>query len=164
MEPSLEELTRCFEPQELLVVGVGNPLRGDDAAGLKLAEGLAQAGGFELLQCEDVPEKYTREMRTTEADTILVVDAADMGLEPGQIRLVTADRLCEVSISTHKCSLRVLARMLGEAAGKEVLLLGIQPVSVGLGRSMSEIVRERISRFLGSSEQHNRTRRKGPDR
>lgn len=154
MQSSIEDIIEEYAADELLVVGVGNPLRGDDAAGLKLAEAVAQAGGFELLQCEDVPEKYTREMRTTPAETVMLVDAADMGLEPGQIRLLRAGDFGDVSVSTHNCSLNLVAKMLDELAGKEVMLLGIQPLAVGFGRKLSEVIGDSISNFARASDTH----------
>lgn len=149
MEISIDHLTDCWDPGTVLVVGVGNPLRGDDAAGLHLAEGVAEAGGFELLCCEDVPEKYTREMRTAGAPIVLLCDAADMGVDPGQVRLVNSDQLGDMVISTHNCSLQLLATMLVEMGGKDVYLLGIQPVSTGFGQPLSEAVKAGIARFLG---------------
>ena len=154
MQSSIEDIIEEYAADELLVVGVGNPLRGDDAAGLKLAEAVARAGGFELLQCEDVPEKYTREMRTTAAETVLLVDAADMGLEAGQIRLVKRGDFGDVSLSTHNSSLNLIAKMLGELGGKEVMLLGIQPLAVGFGRKLSEVIGDSISNFARASDTH----------
>jgi hydrogenase maturation protease len=69
----------------VLVIGLGNPLRGDDGVGPRLVEELNHrglpgevtaldggAGGLDLLQ---VLEGWQR---------VVVVDAADVGREPGQ--------------------------------------------------------------------------------
>jgi len=46
---------------QMLVVGVGNPMRGDDEAGLILAEKVAAKLDLEYLRCEEIPENYVGE-------------------------------------------------------------------------------------------------------
>ncbi|MFO7947595.1 MAG: hydrogenase maturation protease, partial [Armatimonadota bacterium] len=137
-----------FAPDELLVVGVGNPIRGDDAAGMRLARKLAQTYGYELLECEDVPEKWLREMRISQAGTVLFVDAAQMNEEPGTIRLIEVNRLGDVVVGTHNNSLRVVGEFLMKMADKEVLFLGIQPLDIGFGRPVSDAVKKAIESFF----------------
>ncbi|MFP3902623.1 MAG: hydrogenase maturation protease [Armatimonadota bacterium] len=148
MALTARELAERFAPDELLVVGVGNPIRGDDAAGMQLARKLSERYGYELLECEDVPEKWLREMRTSQAGTVLFVDAAQMSQAPGTIRLLEISQLGDITVSTHNNSLRVVGEFLMKMADKEVLFLGIQPVDIGTGRPMTEIVEKAIERFF----------------
>lgn len=134
--------------ERLLVVGVGNPSRGDDAAGLMLGRGVAEALGAAYLAGEDVPEHYTDQMRTGPAIQVLFVDAVDMGMLPGHIALLRVEDIDDTSVSTHKVSLAVLARLIEAMSGKQVRLLGIQPQSLGWGHEMSEPVRAAVERFV----------------
>ncbi len=136
--------------ERLLVVGVGNPLRGDDAAGLVLGSAIAEALGACYIAGEDVPEHYTDQMRAGPATQVLFVDAVDMGMPPGHIGLVRTDELDDTSVSTHKVSLAVLARLVETMSGKRVRLLGVQPQSLGWGDAVSEPVREGVERFIRS--------------
>ncbi len=132
----------------LLVVGIGNLLRGDDAAGLLLGQMLAAKIDSSYLQAEDVPENYLSELRQTEANNILLVDAADMQAPVGTIRIVAPQRLNKTSLFTHKSSLRLLCNILTSEYGKRVLLLGIQPATLQWGEPISKSVMETIEAFL----------------
>jgi hydrogenase 3 maturation protease len=68
--------------------GVGNPLRGDDGVGVRIAEALLEAPpeGMEIRLCETTPENYLAHLRRTRPSRLIIVDAALMGLAPGAIR------------------------------------------------------------------------------
>lgn len=136
--------------EQLLVVGVGNPARGDDAAGLMLGRVVAEALGAAYLAGEDVPERYSAQMRADPGTQVLFVDAVDMGMPPGHIAMVRFEDLDDTTISTHKVSLAVLARLLEDMGGKRVRLLGIQPQCLMWGSSVSEPVRAAVERFARS--------------
>jgi hydrogenase maturation protease len=78
-----------------LVLGLGNPLLGDDAIGLRVAERLRQ----ELAGREDVEvrEEEAGGLRLMEAmtgfDRAVVVDAAVTGAAPGTVRCVAPEQL-----------------------------------------------------------------------
>ena len=146
---TIRELTQGMG-QNVLVVGVGNPLRGDDVAGLVLGEKLAQRLNLEYLRCEEVPENYLTEMLETCADTILMVDAVGLGTQPGDIRILSPEELASDNISTHKCSVSLLASVLAKAGNKRVAVLGIQPESIGWGSYLSQSVSEAIDNFVAS--------------
>ena len=133
---------------ELLVVGVGNPSRGDDAAGLLLGEQLARKLDQEYLHCEEVPESYLGQMLDSVAATVLLVDAVDMKKPAGEIALLSPDELAGTSISTHNCSVTLLAKVLEGAKDKKMVVLGIQPQSLGWGQALSPAVAQAIDRFV----------------
>lgn len=122
-----------------LLVGVGNPLRGDDGAGSLLAGRLTGRGLAAAIDAETVPENYLGALLDAPADLVLFVDAAEHGDEPGACCLGPARILAERCSSTHAPSLLLLARML-EGRGKEVWLLGIQPRATEVGAPLSAAV------------------------
>ena len=134
----------------VLVVGVGNPLRGDDAAGLILGEQVAQKLGWEYLRSEEVPESYLGEMLASPADTILLVDAVDMQAPAGEIRMLSPDDLANNGISTHNCSIALLATVLAGLKDKRTLVLGIQPENPGWGEYLTSPVVAAIERFVAA--------------
>ena len=133
---------------QMLVVGVGNPMRGDDVAGLVLAERVAEKLKLEYLRCEEVPENYVGKMLDDPADTILLVDAVDMKQAPGEIGLLAPDELADNGISTHNCSVGLLAKVLAGVKDKQMLILGIQPQNLGWGQPLTPQVSEAIDRFV----------------
>ena len=151
----MNQLTQHLN-QDSLVVGVGNPLRGDDAAGLILGEKVATRLGLAYLCCEEVPENYLGEMLDSLADTILLVDAVDMKAGVGEIKLLPLEELAAESISTHNCSVSLLATVLAGLKGKEVLILGIQPQSLSFGQQdLTPAVNEAVDRFVASLPEGN---------
>jgi len=109
---------------------------------------VAEALGAAYIAGEDVPEHYTDQMRAGPATQVLFVDAVNMGMPPGRIALLRIDDLDDTSISTHKVSLAVLARLIEAMSGKQVRLLGVQPQSLGWGDELTEPVRAGIERFV----------------
>ncbi len=147
---SMKDLAAMCNSNEVLVVGVGNPQRGDDAAGLVLGRALADKLGMQYLHCEEVPENYLAEMRNTPAATVMFVDAADMGVPAGEIRLLEPQQLAGSNISTHNCSLSLLAKLLTTQCNKRVVILAIQPASLEWQQCLTEPVAQAIDRFVAA--------------
>ncbi len=127
-----------------VLVGVGNPLRGDDGVGSLLARRLVARGAGRVLDAETVPENFLGTLLEDPADLILLVDAVEQGARPGTCCMGPARILGERCSSTHAPSLLLMARML-EARRKEVWLLGIQPGSTEIAAPLSEPVRAAAS-------------------
>jgi hypothetical protein len=89
-----------FEPvqgvimKEQIILTVGNRMMGDDAAGPLLAALLQRspAPGWQVLDGGLAPENVVHRVRAIAPGRVLIVDAAEMELEPGEVRLVD-DRL-----------------------------------------------------------------------
>jgi hydrogenase 3 maturation protease len=129
-------------------VGVGNEQRRDDAAGVMIARRLASlsTGSFLILEAGHAPENATGSLRRFAPDSVLLVDAAEMGEPPGTVRWVEMEDISGMSASTHTLPLSMLAEYLRLELGCEVLLLGLQPASMdygeGLGEAMAGAVEE----------------------
>jgi hydrogenase 3 maturation protease len=90
------------------------------------------------------PENVLHRIREMNATRVLVVDAADMDLEPGSIRRIHADRLDDPFLmTTHTLPLTFLIESLLEFV-PQVDLLGIQPNIVAFGFPMSGEVRAAV--------------------
>lgn len=129
-----------------LVLTVGNSMMGDDAAGPLLARAMTGSpiDGWDVLDGGSVPENCLHRIREMAPDHILVVDASDMDLTPGEIRLIAADELGDPFLmSTHTLSLSYLIQSLRESTPK-VELLGIQPRVVAFGYPVSPEVKQAV--------------------
>ena len=118
------------------VVGVGNRLRGDDAAGSVVAERLRGRVAAPVFDAETVPENYLGSLLSESCAVVIFVDAADHGGAPGECCLAPAAELAERAGSTHSMSLVLLSRALA-AHGVECWLAGIQPGRAELGAELS---------------------------
>jgi hydrogenase 3 maturation protease len=136
------------------VLGVGNPMRSDDAAGLLVARRLSQrdrgmdAERLLIVEAGQAPENSTGELRRFHPDVVLIVDAADMGATPGAIQWVPEESIDGMSASTHSLPLSVLARYLKLDLSCTVAILGIQAVSNEIGENVSPEVLEAIDEIV----------------
>jgi hydrogenase maturation protease len=126
-----------------LVIGVGNQLRGDDGAGLRVAE-LLTARGVEAVRCDGEPIELLDLWASRPA--AIVVDAVP-GTSPGRIwRLDAAAGELPAAFaertSTHLIGLAEVIE-LGRSLGRlptELTVIGIEGADFGLGRRLSAAV------------------------
>jgi hydrogenase 3 maturation protease len=144
---SLQQWTaRQNRPPRVAVLGIGNSLRADDAAGVLVARRLAQSHltrNFDTILVVDAgqaPENTTAELRRFAPGLVLLIDAAEMGELPGMTREIGIHEIDGLSASTHSLPLSMLAKYLILELGCEVKILGIQPQSIEIGDSVSQDV------------------------
>jgi len=130
------ELSRRLKGNVLLI-GIGNTLRGDDSAGPALIEGLEGKVNANLLDAGEVPESYFSRILDTRADTIAVIDAADFGAAPGDVAILEMEDIAGRSASTHQMPLGLFFRFIKENSHAEMFALGIQPARIAFGEPMS---------------------------
>lgn len=123
-----------------LLFGIGNPLRGDDGAGNHVARHLS-ADGWMAFDCGTAPENFTSVVRRARPDLLFIVDAVDMALPAGAVRIVPPDRIEDCGIGTHALPLTALISFIGDDAGA-VIVVGIQPATLDSKEGLSPAVRE----------------------
>jgi hydrogenase 3 maturation protease len=140
----LNELLERIDGKKVLLLGVGNRLRGDDGVGSYLIKRLQKKVKIPLIDAGDVPENYIRPIENSGADLVLVVDAADLGAEPGDIALIELSQLRNFSVSTHTANLSLLFQVIPKEKRPEALIVAIQPGCTETGRGLSDAVRESL--------------------
>lgn len=131
---------------DILILGLGNVLRGDDGVGTAVISALQTQslpdeidlvdGGIAGLEIVLLLQKYNR---------VIVVDAAEMGLEAGEWRAFEGETaVLPVNPSSMNGTLHgtgfAEALTLAEALGtlpEELLVFGVQPERVGWGEGLS---------------------------
>jgi hydrogenase 3 maturation protease len=129
-----------------ILLGIGNPMNGDDGAGIYVAEQFRMDGWIPLA-CGTAPENFTGIIRKTRPSCLVLVDAADMGISPGEYRIIPRHKIEDVSVGTHQLPLSLLIDFLSDTAGR-IILIGIQPERAGIGEEISLPVREGADRLL----------------
>ena len=106
-----------------------------------------------LFEGGTAPENLTGEILRFQPSHILLVDAADLGLKPGTVKLIKPEAIGGVSFSTHVLPLKILADYLSQSlpcpacnaehnmAGRQVMVLGIQPGRTDFGMAPSREIR-----------------------
>ena len=125
-----------------VMLAVGNSMMGDDAAGPMLSD-LMEANpvdGWIAVNGGSAPENVAHQVRALKPERLLIVDAADIGLNPGEIRIIDPDDIADMFImSTHNLPLNFLIDQMKEDI-PEVIFLGIQPDLVGFYMPVNEKV------------------------
>jgi len=141
-------------PARVAIVGIGNEYRSDDAAGILIARALSQCEGAanadHILICEGghAPENITGELRKFAPDLVLLIDAAEIGKEPGAVEWIREEDIDGMSASTHSLPLSMLALYLRMELNCKVSLLGIQPKSNEVGETVSEEVLQAVNEVV----------------
>jgi hydrogenase 3 maturation protease len=128
-----------------LILGIGNRLRGDDAAGAMVC---AQLSSPDAVDCGDAPERYLGLADRERVDRVLLVDAVEFGGAGGEVAFCRFEDLVERLGTTHNSGLALLARFLQEEYGKPVAVLGIQPVDTRFGAELSADVRHAVDEVV----------------
>ncbi len=122
-----------------MVVGVGRRARGDESAGLLVAERLRELiGGDRVVVAEDRPENYTEYIRRVNPSRILYVLSTRSGGAPGETRLVPFEEHERVLL--HESPMETLSHFLSNTLDVEMRLLLIEPKTV-LGDESPGMVR-----------------------
>lgn len=131
--------------KRIVVIGLGNPLMGDDGLGLATLEYIRTA--YALPPEVELVDGGTWGMNLLpvieEADELILMDAIDVGVAPGTLVRLEREalpRYLATKISPHQVDLRdVLA--LAELRGTlppDTVALGLQPESIELRNSLSD--------------------------
>ncbi|MCX7838718.1 MAG: hydrogenase maturation protease [Anaerolineae bacterium] len=139
----------------ILILGLGNPLQGDDGVGCRVVQALQARplpnnvevldGGTPGIGLLNLIEGRAR---------VIIVDAAEMGLAPGEFRRFTANQVTLTGaaqrLSLHRSGVAdalALAQALNLQL-PEIVFFGVQPASVEWRASLSPTVHDAVPRVI----------------
>lgn len=140
--------------RNIAVLGIGNEMMGDDAAGALLARELKKCKmqnakcRIEIMETSTTPENFTGAIRKLQPDLVVMVDAADMNLEPGAVGFLDTKQMHTMMHSTHTLPLSFLAGYLEQMGTAKVIALGIQAGHIKLDQPMTREVAESVKRIV----------------
>ncbi|GAB3547528.1 HyaD/HybD family hydrogenase maturation endopeptidase [Noviherbaspirillum agri] len=139
-----------------IVLGVGNTLLSDEGVGVRAVEQLAQ--DYRLPPEVEIIDGGTTGMEMLEdlstADHLVIVDAVRSGQPPATMVRIAGDAVpvfFKTKLSPHQIGLSdVLATLafMGEAP-ESVVVIGVEPVSLGTSMSLSPQVEVILPRVVG---------------
>lgn len=143
------------DAERVVIAGIGNPIRMDDFVGVKIVQDLRRKGVSDkvnLIECETVPESFIQEIVDFNPTHILLIDAAILGLKPGEPRLIKPEQLTDFpTFSTHMLPLRIFCEYLDKTTKAKIVLLLIEPKKTEFGEGLTsevEAVAKEIANFL----------------
>ncbi len=126
--------------KRIVLAGIGNPIRKDDFVGVKILKRLKEKTreNVLLIECETVPESFTEQIIDFHPTHVLLMDAAILGLKPGENRLIEPEDLTSsTSLSSHMLPLRIFCEQVSQMSKTKLGLLLIQPRNTDFGEGLS---------------------------
>jgi len=123
-------------------------LRGDDAVGPAF---VARIEGATRAVCFDggaAPENYLGLVVRQEPETVILVDAVDLGTQPGDYAVLSGEELSDCGLTTHTSSPGLLMAYLEHETAAHVYLLAIQPESLSFRRGLSAAVEKSLGHVV----------------
>lgn len=138
------------------MLGVGSELRGDDAAGILVAQSLEKKflklkspgknpqDRFRVFIGGTVPENLTGEIKRFKPTHLLIVDAADVGLKKGGVKFVDPQDVTGLSSSTHQFPMKIFADYISRSVGCRIGIIGIQPAQMKFDAPPSKEIKKSV--------------------
>lgn len=123
-----------------VIVGIGDVKKCDDGAGVKIAELIDGKVIAPVINCGRSPENHINPIRQRKPETVLMIDAIDMGLSPGSFKIINPRDIGDATFTARSASLKSFADLVFAETGAKVLILGIQPKKISFGVDLSEEV------------------------
>lgn len=143
--------------RQILFVGIGNVLKRDDGVGVYITHHLIPTSRLRGLTVEVSIENYIGKINSLAPDVLILIDCMDLQAQPGHWDLLPAERINGHTTNTHNISLDRVC----ELFNSPVYILGIQPLDISLGESLTPDVQitadaliEKINRVARMSEAH----------
>ena len=133
---------------KVVIIGIGNILRGDDGLGPVLID---QLKGQVQACCLDVgttPESYAGKITKEDPDVILFVDALHLDRLPGTYAILEKDDIMKSGFTTHDMSARMFIEYLQSQTSAQIYMLGVQPQNLSLGEGISDQVRKSLDEIV----------------
>ena len=100
---------------------------------------------FTVLDCGVVPENYTSVVKNHNPDNLIIIDAVEMGLSPGEARIVPKEKIGVMHISTHGIPISVIINYL-EQYVKNIVFIGVQPKT--MSGPMTDFVKKSADKIV----------------
>jgi hydrogenase 3 maturation protease len=139
------------DAEKVVVAGIGNPIRSDDFLGVKIIQGLhgKVSENVLLIECETVPESFTQQILDFDPTHVLLIDAAILGLKPGESRLLDSTQLQDSpAFSTHTLPMRIFCEYIMKMGKAKIGLVLVEPKETDFGEGLSREVDVAVRKII----------------
>lgn len=147
--PQLKKLLRG----KVVFLCVGNPLKGDDAAGCFFAQeaenfiNQERRKNIYILKTDLSPENYLEKIVKIKPDCVFIVDAADFGGRAGEIKVFT-EFTPTVFLSTHSLPLTFIFDYLRNSLSSQIFFIAIQPQKISWQITLTPPVKKAVKNLI----------------
>jgi hydrogenase maturation protease len=142
-------------PAKTAIVGVGNPLIGDEGIGVYIAEKLKSAPlPADVVVVDGGTHFWGDEEILNHAQKLIIVDAVVGGGDPGTIYRFGLDELEDetedIKLSSHDMGLIEKLRMtrLAGSSPEQVVIIGVEPATVAWNAGLSKEIEAKVPEII----------------
>ena len=134
---------------KIVIVGIGNIIRGDDGFGPMLIENIRNRVQAVCLDAGTAPENYLGKIIKENPDTILIIDAVHLNKNPGEYEILKGDDIAKCGFTTHDISPVMFMEYLTKETKANIYMFGVQPQGIDLGCEISPKLKEVLDEVSG---------------
>jgi hydrogenase maturation protease len=135
------------------VIGIGNPLRGDDGVGVEVIRRLREGGPIEADLIDGGTDGLSLVERMRDYERVIIVDAVDAGKRPGEVFAFAPEEasilIRKDALSTHGLGLaEALALAQAISIPTRIRLVAVQPEHLTMGKGFSKPVADSLDSLI----------------
>ncbi len=144
----MESKTATHDRRQIIIVGIGNSLLGDEGVGNYIVQRLSQEEFGPAIRIADCGTDLLKMMsHLDQPDLIIIVDAVNGSRPPGSIYRFSKDQILKMhgeNKAAHNLSAVAVIQLLDKTVAAfqkaDVVLFGIQPAQLAKGAGLSPTV------------------------
>lgn len=152
----LEQQKVTNSMESIVILGLGNILYGDEAFGVRVAEQLYlrydYPDNIDIIDAGTLGQTLLQFVE--KADRLLILDAVDFNLPPGTLIFKNNEEI-PAYLTAHKMSLHqtsfsevIALANLKQCLPKEMVLIGVQPISLEYGTSLTQKIFDTLDKAV----------------
>lgn len=146
-----------IKDSQLKVIAVGNDLYGDDGVGNAVLNALKQIPEMKDVELIDgATDALGLIDHFSGANHVIIVDAAQMGEEPGTVKVFSKEevklKIKMDHLSVHGISLAETfdIAMVVDLLPKKITIIGIEPKNIGISQKLSDVAMQSIPEVVSN--------------
>ncbi len=148
-------VVRLRDYEKVVVLGIGNELRKDDAVGVFIVNSIARTDRIVPMVVRERVEDYIESVIEEKPSLLVAFDCVDFRGKGGDVVCFRPEEPeVRISFTTHRLPILPLLVFVGKEVGRcEVLVVGVQPVDVSYGIGISDPVMQSAEDILKDFEE-----------
>jgi len=141
-----------YPNNKIVILGLGNPGRRDDGAGLYLFKKLKandQLKDIHFIEAGRTPENYLQQILSCSPQLVIFIDML-RNSDSDQIQLLDSDSIAGDGFTTHSYSIKLVEKYLKNHNKINIKYLGVPAANTKTGAGISQDVKNNIAHFLNN--------------
>lgn len=139
-----------------MLIGIGNSLRGDDAIGSYIAKKFKNEISKDkklrrrwfVLSCETAIENFTNVVKKKKPENLIILDAAELSLKPGEFRKVKIEKISSNSLGTHYMPISYFIAYIKPYIKNKIFFIGIQIKKIDFSNGINKELKKSSEKII----------------